>query len=528
MPGGAPATKVAKKPSRRRWLRGNRVWVIVLGIVALVLAGLVVQGTLLHPTGSTTAPRLVTVSSGDVRASVTGTGSLTPISQLNLNFRTSGQITELDVKVGDPVHTGQVLARVDSTNQQASLASAQAGLLSAQAALQTTLNPLTSAQVLQLQHTLQGARTGYNDTVNSVNVTNSADAQTVQSDQAAVNSAQAGYDANGCGSPSPPAACTGPSGYSAQLSSAQAKLAADQQKQTADQVSGQARVNQAQQQIVTAQDNLTVQTQVKPNTVAQAQAQVASAQAQVLSAQMTLDQTTLTAPTDGTVTAVTGNVGETAGGGGSSTSQAPGSSAPLTGGASSTGTSTGSGSTGSSSSSATVVLASSGGFEAIVPFPESDAAKLTANQDVNLTFDAIPNLNVGGKLLAVAPNATVVSNVVNYYATIVVNSTEPRLKSGMTSNASVTVQSALGVLNLPNTAVQTSGGSSTVNLVRNGQQTSVPVTIGLVGDSTTEIRAGLSEGDQVALPQARTSASPAAGAGGGGGGPRGGGLGGGF
>nr|MDQ6919913.1 hypothetical protein [Candidatus Dormibacteraeota bacterium] len=376
-------------------------------------------------------------------------------------------------------------------------------------------NPLTSAQILQLQHALQGARTNYNDTVNSVNVTNNADAQSVASDQGAVNTAQSNYNANGCANPSPPATCGGPTGYAATLSNAQAKLATDQQKQASDQVAGQTRVNQAQQQITTAQDNLTVQSQVKPNTIAQAQAQLASAQAQVVSAQMTLDQTTLKAPTDGTVTSVTGNVGENAGSGGSSTTQAPGSSAPLSGSSSSSGT--GSSST-SSSSSATVVLASAGGFQATVPFPESDAAKLVPNQDVNLTFDALSNLNVSGKLLAVAPNATVVTNVVNYYATIVVNSTDTRLKSGMSTNASVTIQSATGVLSLPNTAVQSAGGSTTVNLVRNGQQSSVPVTTGLVGDSTTEIRAGLNDGDQVALPQARTSASPAAGGGGGGGG----------
>ncbi|MDP9326200.1 MAG: hypothetical protein M3O87_06660, partial [Candidatus Dormibacteraeota bacterium] len=96
------------------------------------------------------------------------------------------------------------------------------------------------------------------------------------------------------------------------------------------------------------------------------------------------------------------------------------------------------------------------------------------------------------------------------------------------TNASVTIKSATGVLSLPNTAIQDSGGSTTVTLVRNGQQTSVPVTTGLVGDSSTEIRAGLSDGDQVALPQARTSATPAAGGGAGGGGGGGQRFGGGF
>ncbi|MGB2940585.1 MAG: biotin/lipoyl-binding protein [Candidatus Dormiibacterota bacterium] len=528
--GPAPATTSApalrRSSTRSRWLRGNRLWVIILVVVALALAALIGQQTILKPASTSTAPRIVTVTTGDVKASVSGTGALTPISQLNLNFRTSGQITEMDVKVGDHVSAGQTLAKVDSTTQQSTLASAQASLQSAQAAVQIAQNPVTSAQVAQLLHGVQAAQTNYNDTVNSVNATNNGDGQTVQSDQAAVNKAQNDYNTNSCGTASPAAGCAGPTGFTATLQNAQSKLATDQQKQTSDQIAGQTRLDQAQQQITSAQDNLNVQSQVKPNAVASAQAQLASAQAQVQSAQMTLDQTTLKAPTDGTVVSVTGNVGETSGGGGSSTSQAPGSNAPLTGGSSGSSGTGSSSSSSSSSSSATVVLASAAGFQAVVPFPESDASKLVPNQDVNLTYDAIPNLNVAGKVLAVAPTATVVSNVVNYYATIVVDSTDSRLKSGMTTNASVTIQSALGVLSLPNTAVQNTGGSSTVNLVRNGQQTSVPVTTGLVGDSTTEIRAGLNDGDQVALPQARTSATPAAGGGGGGGGGRG--FGGGF
>jgi multidrug efflux pump subunit AcrA (membrane-fusion protein) len=440
----------------------------------------------------------------------------------------------MNVKVGDKVSAGQVLARVDSSTQQSTLSSSQASLQSANAALQFALNPLTSAQVAQLQHAVQAAQTNYNDTLNSVNATNNADTQTVQNDTTAVNQAQSNYNANNCGAPSPPAPCNGPTGYISALSNAQAKLSTDQLKQSQDQIAGQGRIDQSQQQITTAQDNLNVQSQVKPNAVASAQAQVASAQASVQSAQLALDQTTIKAPTDGTVAAVNGAVGETAGGGGSTTTRAPGSNAPLTGGSSgSTGGSSGSGSTGSGSSSgsssagssATVVLAAANGFQALVPFPESDAAKLLSNQDVNVTFDAIPNLNISGKLLSVAPSATVVSNVVNYYATIILNSTDSRLKAGMTSNASVTVQSVNNVLTLPNTAIQNGG---MVTLVRNGQQTSVQVVTGLVGDSTTEVRGGLSNGDQVALPQSRTGASPNAnnrglfgGGGGGGGGFRG-------
>jgi HlyD family secretion protein len=426
-----------------------------------------------------------------------------------MNFRTSGQLTEIDVKVGDQVKDGQVLAKLDSTTQRSSLASAQAALLSAQAALQAAQSPLTSAQIEQLQHAVTGAETSYNDTVNSVNATNNADAQQVQTDQNQLSHDQGLYNANSCGDSSPPPACQGPQGYIAAVNSDSTKLAQDQSKQPLDQISGQRRIDQGLQQITTAQDNLTVQSQVKPNSVAQAQAQVASSQAQVQSAQMALDQTVLSAPVDGTVNSINGVVGETAGGSGSTTSQSPGSSGPAPSGSSSgsgsSGSASGASSGSGSSGSATIVLASTSGYQAVVPFAESDAAKLSSNQDVNLTFDAVPNLIISGKVLTLAPTATVVSNVVNYYATIVLNSNDPRLRAGMTTNASVTIKEVHDVLTVPNAAIQSNSGTQTVNLMRSGQQVSTQVEPGLIGDSTTEVKAGLSDGDQVALPTSRST-----------------------
>src|SRR5947209_8165346 len=98
-----PTSPTVKPAGRRRWLRGSRLWIGLLLIVALVLAGVVAKTTLFPSTPRAEGARLVSATTGDVKASVTGTGSLTPVSQLNLNFRTSGQITELDVKVGDSV-----------------------------------------------------------------------------------------------------------------------------------------------------------------------------------------------------------------------------------------------------------------------------------------------------------------------------------------------------------------------------------------------------------------------------------------
>jgi len=465
----APTLKPLPQIRRSAWLSGTRAWLVGLGLVAILLVGLIARDTVFAQPAAV-ALRTATADRGTVTSVVSGTGSLLPAGRMNVSFKQTGILTEIDVKVGDKVTTGQVLARIDSSTQQAALASSQASLASAQANLQATQTPLTSAQLAQLQHQVSAAQQNYNDTVASVNATNQTDAATVASDQAKVN-----------------ADC--PNG--AQCSQEQAQLASDKNKQNMDAISGQSRINSAAQQITSSRDNLAVQTQVKPNALASSQAQVASAQAQVQTAQVAVNQTTLTAPSSGVVISINGVPGETAGSG---TAQAPGSLAPQPS------------SSGTGSSSAFIVIDDNSSFVAVMPFAETDAARLAANQTASVTFDAIPNLTISGHVLTLSPSATVVSNVVDYYVSFVLNRTDPRLREGMTANASVTVAQADNAVRVPNAAVHTTGGTTMVTVLTNGQQVPTEVVTGVVGDTYTEIKAGLNEGDRVVLPALRTSA----------------------
>ena len=79
---------------------------------------------------------------------VSSTGNVTAPNNVNVNFGTSGTLTEVDVKVGQTVKQGQVLARVDSTAAKASYDSANAQLASAQANL-TELQQGVTALVKQ-------------------------------------------------------------------------------------------------------------------------------------------------------------------------------------------------------------------------------------------------------------------------------------------------------------------------------------------------------------------------------------------
>src|SRR5688500_13677853 len=52
---------------------------------------------------------------GSVVSAITATGPITSPSSLPLTFKSSGKLTEVNVKVGDKVTAGQVLARMDTT-----------------------------------------------------------------------------------------------------------------------------------------------------------------------------------------------------------------------------------------------------------------------------------------------------------------------------------------------------------------------------------------------------------------------------
>jgi HlyD family secretion protein len=129
---------------------------------------------------------------------------------------------------------------------------------------------------------------------------------------------------------------------------------------------------------------------------------------------------------------------------------------------------------------------------------ESDIARVALGQPARATFDALPNRTVAGTVTAIAPKATVQSNVVSYLVTVALDrAAEASVKTGMTANVAVVVARKADVLTIPNRAVQGQGQQKVVTVQYRGEQFSVPVQIGLVGDTVSEVVAGLKAGDVV-------------------------------
>jgi HlyD family secretion protein len=286
-----------------------------------------------------------------------------------------------------------------------------------------------------------------------------------------------------------------------------ATLVAAQQKQNVDRTQGQVSIEMARQSVVTAQNALQSDATNRPFNIDQQAALVADLAAQVSAAQRNVDQTVLYAPVGGTVSVINGAVGEYVQASSGTSPLAPGVNAAipgLNGSTASSSSTLGNPSTGAQRPGGTqfLVLNNVNSFQVVVPFEESDASKVAPNQKVNVTFDAIPDLTRTGTVLSVAPSGSNISSVINYYVTVVLNETDPRLKDGQTAQARVVTNEVDDVLTVPNSAVRKRGDQSTVTIIdANGAQQQARFQPGLVGDDRTQVISGLREGQQVVLRQ---------------------------
>jgi multidrug efflux pump subunit AcrA (membrane-fusion protein) len=235
---------------------------------------------------------------------------------------------------------------------------------------------------------------------------------------------------------------------------------------------------------------------------ASAVAAVKSAQLAVDNAQDALTETALRAPAAATVAAVNGAVGDQV-------------SAGSSGASSGSGSGTGSGSTGSdasasssSSSSGFITLAQLSRMHLEVSLSESDINSVKVGQQATVTINAASGEQVAGKVMDIgvlssSSSSTGTSSAVSYPVTIALTQTTKGLRAGMSATAEIVTGQAAGVV-VPTQALQ----GSLVTVVKDGKRTTQGVTVGVAGDSTTQIVSGLSVGQQVIV----TSTSAAAGA----------------
>jgi len=153
-------------------------------------------------------------------------------------------------------------------------------------------------------------------------------------------------------------------------------------------------------------------------------------------------------------------------------------------------------------------------FEIVAEFSEADALKLEPGQPATVSFDAQPGTSATGTVSSVAllPTSSsstgglsTSSGVTTYSATITLDSTPESVREGMSVSVVVTTQEVTDVVWAPTAAITTVGGRSTVTIRQGEIDTVVDVTVGLAGDSGTEITSGVNEGDQLVIEVGESS-----------------------
>ena len=117
----------------------------VAGVVVLALIG-VVSVSAANSSGKGVLVRIEAVSSQDLVASVTASGSVMPRTKVDLSADITGRITRLAVKDGDYVKEGQFLLQIDPQQYEAQVQRAEAALANAQASLAQSRANLLQAQ----------------------------------------------------------------------------------------------------------------------------------------------------------------------------------------------------------------------------------------------------------------------------------------------------------------------------------------------------------------------------------------------
>jgi macrolide-specific efflux system membrane fusion protein len=289
-----------------------------------------------------------------------------------------------------------------------------------------------------------------------------------------------------------------------------------------DPTSAEQQVRTAQDSLAVAHDTLTQATAAGDTTsIDSAQTQVATAESDLATAKAALADTVLTAPMAGTVIEQNGTVG-----GSSDVSSSTSSSSSSLGSSSSAGSASSSDSVGGSGSTSSGSTASSGGstttgfivianlktMELDVSVAEADAATLKQGQAATVEWTALTGATASGRVASIDTAGSTSAGVVTYPVVVALTSLPAGVRIGESATATITTGTKTGVLAVPSAAVHLDGSTHYVNVTSaiGVAAHRVTVTVGLVGDTLSEITSGLADGQAVTVPVTTTTSSTGA------------------
>lgn len=493
---------------RKKW------WIVALVIVVAVLGfggytlyqGAAQQNAVLAAESSEQETAIV--ERGTLRMTVDGSGSLSPDQEVPVSFASGGDVVEVLVEVGDVVEAGDVLARLDDTD--AVQAVEEAKLQVRQNEISLALAELEAESGMS-QANLEAAQADYERTVTTNAHTGdqltSARITLKQAEEQLADAQQAYEDA-----------WTTDRDWELQVDRYKNQL--ENERETTEDALEAAKDNLTVAQasynlaVIGIDDTTTQDAQIQvlnaqitldkePIQLEQTKLTLEQSQFQLETAQRNLDDLTLVAPVDGTVTELNLEVGQLAGAG-----------------------------------QTAVVLSDLATLVVEIGLDESDIASVSLDQEAIITLDAFDDVELRGTITAIAPTADTQSGVVLYPVTVALDPTDLPVRAGMTADVEIVTSSAANALLIPLKAVRSVGDGTfvlrelkegeTLSTPDAGQEqmtdtmqqliaqgfTPVPVELGLVTETHAEVLSGLETGDVVSIASsAPTSDEPSGGMG---------------
>lgn len=368
---------------------------LIVALVAVVAAASAFWAYKVFWTDSSTAGEYLTgkVTKGDIKNTVSATGTLQAVTTVQVGSQVSGNISELYADFNSQVKKGQIVAQLDpsslkaqETRELANVEQAKAGLADAQ------------AKVLMARSSVENSKAGVTSAEGNLA------ALKAQRDDAM-------------------------SILKRQEELAKSGIVPERDLETARTAyrAADARYNQAAAQVEQAKVS---ERQLASSGLAQAEAGMKTAQAQVQQAEanlrlvrVNLGYTTIRSPIDGVVVSRNVDRGQTV----------------------------------AASLSAPVIFTIANDLtemQVIANIDQADIGVISENTSVTFTVDAFTGLNFKGKIRQIRLNPQTVQNVVTYNVVIDVANPDLKLKPGMTANLTMTVAERSGALRVPNAALR--------------------------------------------------------------------------
>jgi RND family efflux transporter MFP subunit len=423
-------------------------------LAATLQAGLGLGNTA-EPDATLTPPPTIPVERGMVEDTVIAPGQLAGVTERVLSAGVGGTLAELNVRPGDRVTAGQVVAQLERRPYEEALSLAQLKLAEAEAE--------RARRIAEAELALQTSKTGVTGAQANYPSLTAAEIR-VQQAQQALADAQSAYDQ------------AFDPGRDWELND---PFRADSLK--AEREAAPRQVGVAQDNLAIAQAELAgVQSRSWANSQNVTAAQIGVERSQleldtlrteggdpllqwdVDKAQADLAATTIIAPFDGVVSETTVRAGESVGAGQS-----------------------------------VLVLADVSRGELVTSVIEEDLPLVQAGQPADVYFDAAPDAVVRGTVDRIVPRRTGTDRPL-YPVYIKLSELPDNLLPGMTADAVIVIDRHEAVLRLPRALVRANNDSKATVEVWNGRTTERrEVTIGLHGDTYVEILSGLAEGERV-------------------------------